>query len=175
MPEDVYQTAKVAKILMLLNEGKGEEFKGKSLAEIEISEDLLEFEKDEEEEIEKTEETNEKKETKEMKTENHLVQTTSEGAYDCEQRGMMEITNDILPKTSKKTKTENKGVKKQNRHTWTIDEKKLVLHQFKNHIRSKKAPRKDECLDFISKHSNIFKNDNWVRIKTLVYNTYRHK
>lgn len=47
---DVYQTAK---ILMLLNEGKGEEFKGKSLAEIEISGDLLEFEKDEEEEIEK--------------------------------------------------------------------------------------------------------------------------
>lgn len=174
MPEDIYQTAKVAKILMLLNEGKGEEFKGKSLAEIEISEDLLELEKDEEDEIEKYEEINEKKETKEMKPENCFVQITSECGHECEQREMKEDADNMLPKTGK-TKTQIKGVKKRNRHTWTIDEKKLVLAHFKKHIRSKKAPRKNECLAFISKHPNIFKNDDWVRIKTLIYNTYRQK
>lgn len=52
----LYKTAKVAKILMLLNEGKGEELKEKSLAEIEIS---LEFRKAGEDETEKMKRTKE--------------------------------------------------------------------------------------------------------------------
>ncbi|KAJ8954333.1 hypothetical protein NQ317_000398 [Molorchus minor] len=41
LTEDVYQTAKVAKVLLLLNGGKGNEFKGKSLNDIEVTHDVL--------------------------------------------------------------------------------------------------------------------------------------
>lgn len=37
LSEDVYQTAKVAKVLFLLNDGKGSELKGKKLSEIQIT------------------------------------------------------------------------------------------------------------------------------------------
>lgn len=40
MPQDIYQTAKVAKILLLLEKGKGEQFKGKTLSEIELEQDI---------------------------------------------------------------------------------------------------------------------------------------
>lgn len=36
LPQDLYQTAKVAKILLLIEKGKGEKFRGKNLSEIEI-------------------------------------------------------------------------------------------------------------------------------------------
>lgn len=40
LPQDIYQTAKVAKVLMLLEKGKGREFKGKSLEEIHLDNDV---------------------------------------------------------------------------------------------------------------------------------------
>lgn len=40
LPQDIYQTAKVAKILLLLEKGKGEQFKGKSLNSIELQQDV---------------------------------------------------------------------------------------------------------------------------------------
>ncbi|CAG9763731.1 unnamed protein product [Ceutorhynchus assimilis] len=43
LTEDIYQTAKVAKVLILLNAGKGNEFKGKSLTEIEVNQHVLEY------------------------------------------------------------------------------------------------------------------------------------
>ncbi|KAL3277818.1 hypothetical protein HHI36_013160 [Cryptolaemus montrouzieri] len=39
-PQDIYQTAKVAKILILLEKGKRHQFKGKSLDKIELDEEL---------------------------------------------------------------------------------------------------------------------------------------
>lgn len=40
LPQDVYQTSKVAKILMIMNKGKGEKYRGKALAEIDVSAEL---------------------------------------------------------------------------------------------------------------------------------------
>ncbi|KAL3287151.1 hypothetical protein HHI36_001630 [Cryptolaemus montrouzieri] len=48
LPQDIYQTAKVAKILILLAEGKGHQIKGKSLDEIELDEELTSDSDDEE-------------------------------------------------------------------------------------------------------------------------------
>lgn len=51
MPQDIYQTAKVAKVLLLLEKGKGKEFQGKTLNEIDLNEDIYyssESEEDEE-------------------------------------------------------------------------------------------------------------------------------
>ena len=41
LTEDLYQTAKVAKVLLLLNAGKGHEFKGKSLSQIEVEQEEI--------------------------------------------------------------------------------------------------------------------------------------
>ncbi|KAF5278779.1 hypothetical protein FQA39_LY18355 [Lamprigera yunnana] len=41
LSEDVYQTAKVAKVLLLLNAGKEKELKGKNLEDIQINEDVI--------------------------------------------------------------------------------------------------------------------------------------
>ncbi|KAB0805127.1 hypothetical protein PPYR_02097 [Photinus pyralis] len=40
LPQDIYQTAKVAKILLLLEKGRGKEFKGKRLEDININTDV---------------------------------------------------------------------------------------------------------------------------------------
>ena len=49
LSDDIYQTAKVAKVLLLLNAGKGAEFKGKSLKDIEVADDEMEVEAEESE------------------------------------------------------------------------------------------------------------------------------
>ncbi|KAJ8968796.1 hypothetical protein NQ314_002104 [Rhamnusium bicolor] len=40
LPQDVFQTAKVSKILIAINNGKGAQYKGKSLDEIEFSDNV---------------------------------------------------------------------------------------------------------------------------------------
>lgn len=44
LTDDVYQTAKVAKVLLLLNAGKGAELKGKHLEDINVNHEELIFE-----------------------------------------------------------------------------------------------------------------------------------
>ncbi|KAL3281696.1 hypothetical protein HHI36_004902 [Cryptolaemus montrouzieri] len=56
LPQDIYQTAKVAKILILLEKGKGHQFKGKSLDEIVLDEELTSDSDDEESNTVRTEE-----------------------------------------------------------------------------------------------------------------------
>ncbi|KAL1516177.1 hypothetical protein ABEB36_000096 [Hypothenemus hampei] len=50
LPQDIYQTAKVAKILLLLEKGRGHQFKGKNLEEIELDKDVY-YSSEEEAEI----------------------------------------------------------------------------------------------------------------------------
>lgn len=40
LPQDIFQTAKISKILMAINKGKGAQYKGKGLDEIELSDNL---------------------------------------------------------------------------------------------------------------------------------------
>lgn len=40
MPQDIYQTGKVAKVLLLLEKGKGHQFHGKNINEIELKDDV---------------------------------------------------------------------------------------------------------------------------------------
>ncbi|KAK9701414.1 hypothetical protein QE152_g30639 [Popillia japonica] len=40
LPQDIFQTVKVAKILLLLEKGKGEQFKGKNLSEIVLEQEI---------------------------------------------------------------------------------------------------------------------------------------
>lgn len=53
LPQDIYQTAKVAKILLLLEKGKGKEFKGKNLNDIEFNQEIY-YSSESEQETEET-------------------------------------------------------------------------------------------------------------------------
>lgn len=58
---------------------------------------------------------------------------------------------------------------------WTNDEKKIACDYFKNHIKGKITPKKHECQQLLESQSTIFKNKDWVRIKTFIYNTFRQR
>lgn len=134
----------MAKVLLLLNAGKGSEFKGKSLSEIQVSDDIVENDENELTGESKIEET--------TPTDNFMVAKK----HNCGKK-----EENMKPKNNA------------NRKRWLPSEKKLVVTHFKNHIKNKIAPKKKEVLNFIAKHSNIFQDYDWVRIKTLVYNCYR--
>lgn len=56
---------------------------------------------------------------------------------------------------------------------WTREEKELVLKHFKSHVMLRVPPRKGECEALIRKHPKLLAKKGWVRVKTLVFNTYR--
>nr|CAI5817923.1 unnamed protein product [Callosobruchus analis] len=143
LTENVYQTAKVAKVLLLLNNGKGSEFKGKSLAEIEVGDSTEET--CEREELEDNESRNDDNDNNAAINEMHVAETG---------------------------RTDKKGY---NRKRWEAGEKQLVLKHSKKHVKNKIAPKKQECIDFINKNPYRFSPIDWIRIKTLVFNTYRMK
>lgn len=140
LSEDLYQTAKVAKVLLLLNAGKGKEFKGKSLKDVQITEDEI-FD------VNTTTKLQSNQVDKDEKLDDYEIHTQHEK------------TND----------------KRTGRTKWLKNEKDVVLTHFKEHIQARKAPKKQECIDLISVHPDLFSLEDWVRIKTLVFNTYRMK
>lgn len=131
-------------MLLLLNAGKGKEFKGKSLEEVEVSEDLLVLE----------EHKNDAEIDKEIKIQEQISDNPETG-----------------PKLNSKPEC---ITKKRSRGRWSNIQKDLILKYFKSHINKKIVPRKEECVEFLQKHYDLFNPCTWVRIKTLVYNTYRN-
>nr|XP_023011705.1 uncharacterized protein LOC111501996 [Leptinotarsa decemlineata] len=151
LTEDVYQTAKVAKVLLLMNAGKANELKDKNLNEIHIDEEVIDSDEDDRENVPK------------------------KGSFEYDQPPDYEETyqsKQISEQNSPKVKLFS--VKHSSRSRWESDEKKSVLQFFKTHIENNVAPKKKECLNFIRTHES-FKVNDWLRIKTLVYNTYRTK
>lgn len=70
----------------------------------------------------------------------------------------------------------NKKTKKiSGRIRWSDQEKKIVLEYFKEHIRKKITPKKEECNEFLKVKGRRLLNKDWVRIKTFVYNVFRQK
>lgn len=69
----------------------------------------------------------------------------------------------------------NKVPHSSGRMRWTCDQKTKALAFFNKNIETKTAPKKNECLEFISQHKSLFDVVDWVRVKTFIYNTYRGK
>ncbi|XP_044752036.1 uncharacterized protein LOC123311961 [Coccinella septempunctata] len=149
LPDDVYQTARISKLLILMEKGEAGQFKGKSLDDIDLNleEDLVEPENNIEER------------TRELSEENENDDTVED---------ISEITEKEEPQKKKK---DGKRVL----IPWTTAEKKVVLEYFKNHIRNERPPKRGECEDLISKNKEILKNRNWLKIKVFVQNQYKRK
>lgn len=146
-------------MLLLLNNGKGSEFNGKSLAETEVANDIIECEEDGEIDGSVKKELKNKKKTRVNYIhinidQNQVENTTSQLSADSEEN---KASNSSIQYPHMNNKT--------NRIRWVVKEKQL---HFKEHIQTKTAPKKNECLNFIDKNLNSFSHSDWVRIKTLV-------
>ncbi|KAB0804499.1 hypothetical protein PPYR_01469 [Photinus pyralis] len=148
LPQDVYQTAKISKLLIMMDKGTGKKYKGKSLDEIQIDPDteLAELgNSDSEDEAVPT--------TKDVLLEENLLSNTS-------------------PRKENNIAIESTSKKSGGRGRWSAEQKSVVTQYFKGHIKSKKAPKKEEC-EKLKKLHGLLKDKDWVQIKTLVYNSYR--
>lgn len=156
LPDDVYHTAKISKLLILMEKGEAGNQKGKTLDEITLNleENLLsdnEFSDDE------------------------CTETT--------QKTKDEDIKEYLPKNRKKIETETKaaevslGQKKKKRVLipWTQEQKEVVKFFFASHIKKKQAPKQKECVDLKKLYPDLLNNKNWVKIKVFVQNSYLKK
>ncbi|KAK4886952.1 hypothetical protein RN001_003223 [Aquatica leii] len=185
LPQDIFQTAKVAKVLLLLEKGMGEKFKGKSINDIHLEKDIY-YSSESDNEVDDSEplservlrraatsiKDNEQDKISEDIRDNKQDIIINEDIRDNEKDKIYEDIrdtnkekeNNILTtemkskniKTNKKLIDKKIDLKNKKRHRWTEEEKKVVLKHFHSHIKKKIPPKKHECLNLISNHSFAF-------------------
>lgn len=153
---EVYQIAKICKLLLLVGNSKAGEFEGKRLDEINIdlTENLFaEEDNNTDKTFENVPEVNGDKDL------NDLIGEENKTPEDSSANTQLNI------------KTENK-YKKRLLIPWTEDQKFVVAEFFKNHIKWKKPPIKSECEELKSQYEDLLKNKDWLKIKVFVQNKY---
>lgn len=148
LPDDVFQTAKISKLLLLMEKGTASEYKGKSLDEITVDLDI-DFDID----------SNDDKEP--------LSQEASSASIII---GKSNMNSDLEPECSNK-----KVRKKRILVPWTEKQKETLRNYFSGHIRRKNAPKKTECDALKEKYPGVFDNRDWLKIKVCVQNLYSKK
>uniref|UniRef100_A0A0A9WNV2 Uncharacterized protein n=2 Tax=Lygus hesperus TaxID=30085 RepID=A0A0A9WNV2_LYGHE len=162
LPDHIFQTAKVSKLLLMMEAGQAGQFKGKTLDEIEVDmeSDIL----------------------GEIGTQCNDIQDDEELA---ENRSMEDLVNVCAmagPSTSSNVQptastSQPSFVKKKKfqRDTWSDEEKRIVLEYFSEHIQQKKPPKKGECELLISQHPDVLKHRTWQKVKVFIHNAYSNK
>lgn len=153
LPDDIYQTAKVSKLLMLAKSNSIEHYKGKTLTEIQIDENLVECDSDQDQ--------------NDFIYEDVLLSTETEtiskaGPSNVKEDDLDNIDYSVLAKKKKKRIL----------IPWTKEQKTITERFFTNHIIQRRPPKKDEVLSMIEKYPKIFANKSWMVIKVYVQNKY---
>lgn len=143
LPDDIFQTAKIAKILLLMEKGEAGLHKGKSLEDIEVNLD---------------EEIQEEDEVMEESLQNIQENITEEAS-------VKKIEESRKPVTHTKPH-------KRKLVPWTNEQKQIVLEFFENHIKNKKPPRRAECETLKENYNSLLNNKDWLKIKVFVQNAY---
>ena len=145
LPDDVFQTAKISKLLLLMESGEAAEYKGKALDEIDIDLDqnLLEI-------TESDDEPND--------PENYDLSVSD-----------LNISNNSTV-SNKKVRTKPRKL-----IPWTEQQKKLVNTFFADHILNCRPPKKHECVQLKDRNPIILSNKDWLKIKVYVQNQYVKK
>lgn len=154
LPDDVYQTAKIAKLLMLMETGEAGKYKGMTLEEIQLPM---------EEEIHSETES-----VKDILENNDLFQTDIENHDENENTQTDNVRNETSTSNEIERKTKKVLV------PWTPMQKEAVTDFFKNHIEMKKPPKRKECEELKKKY-DILDNKSWTKIKVFVQNCYTKK
>lgn len=151
LSDNMYQTAKVSKLLLLAKQGGVGQYKGMRLDDIDINmdpiyEDNIAENESVSEIIERINDSN-----------TPQIENCPEGVENSSQN-LPNIRNDKFVR----------------RIPWTKDQKKIISTYFANHIKNKQAPKKHEIEEFIIEHPD-FENRNWATIKAVVFNIYSGK
>nr|CAH7765631.1 unnamed protein product [Callosobruchus chinensis] len=148
LPDDIYQTAKIAKLLLLMEKGEAGKYKGRTLEEIDLdmNEELLK---------------------KEDVREDHNEFENDE----------ILNTDTQTPPNENSTSSSSKPTKSKKRILipWTCHQKKVALEFFKDHIRHKRPPKRDECENLKQKFTDLLANKSWEKIKVFIQNVYTKK
>ncbi|CAH0563123.1 unnamed protein product [Brassicogethes aeneus] len=175
LPQDVYQTAKIAKLLLMMDKGEGAEFQGKTLEEIDIQLENLEKKRP------LNEDSDEKSYSEECEL--HIVTIKHLDAilnpfkkFNKEQN--VEIPGDENKEVgggskSKKKKIQEKEKKEKQRGTWNSKQKSVMMEYFKKNIKNKITPKNNECDAFQNKYRDMFQDKTWLQIKVFIYNVLR--
>ncbi|KAJ8959479.1 hypothetical protein NQ318_022176 [Aromia moschata] len=199
LPQDIYQTAKVAKVLILLEKGKGNEFKGKTLEEINLENDIYSSSDSDDDEqlplpenklkriLSEDETVTTRTLNKKIVMDSQYEPATSKSSDRNPDRKELETDNTdmtltyrqieldtVIAQNDKKSKAPIKS-NISGRSRWSVEEKKLVLKFFHEHVKKKITPKKHECEQLISSNKNILLNKDWIKVKTFVYNSFRLK
>ncbi|CAH0550878.1 unnamed protein product [Brassicogethes aeneus] len=160
LPDDVHQTAKISKLLLLLEGGNLGKYKGKTLDQIDLNMD---------DDICDQNENNDDNEDNEDEPQSSLARNLN---FD------LDSPKDIVNLDNVKTTHEKMEVKKGKKRilvTWTPEQKKTVKLFFFKHIKDKKPPRRAECEELKNTYPNLFKNKDWLKIKVFIQNIYTKK
>ncbi|XP_050056575.1 uncharacterized protein LOC126555514 [Aphis gossypii] len=147
LSDNAFQVAKVSKLLLMMENGKGNEYRGKSLDEININ--VNELVSDEE-----------STDNEEKKSEDQLIKKPL-------------IGSPLTKNSVNKTKTIRQTTKKIAVVPWSEAEKSAATKYFKKHILLGKVPKKHECDEFLKLNSKFKKP--WKKIKYFVHNAINSK
>nr|CAI5829088.1 unnamed protein product [Callosobruchus analis] len=143
LPQDIYQVAKVSKILQVLERGNITMFKNKTLDEIEIDMENVEIDNDDGSEV--------------PVLDPNGLNDPGPSEENIEKKC---VIRSVTSKPSQRGK-------------WSVAQKNIMRQHFKVNINKKKALRKQDCQTFLEKFSTEFHNVNWTRVKTFIYNEYK--
>ncbi|XP_048004340.1 uncharacterized protein LOC125240489 [Leguminivora glycinivorella] len=144
LPDDVYQTAKISKLLFLMESGKADIYKGQSLDDIDLNleeeilgdniqnEDILDFAMEE---------------------------------LDSAEKPLTDSTTTVTQPTPSCSTTICQPKKKRILVPWTSEQKNVVLKYFATHIKRKTPPKRHECNSLKNQHPDLLSNKDWLKIK----------
>ncbi|CAG4968700.1 unnamed protein product [Parnassius apollo] len=171
LPNEVYQTANISKLLIVIEDGKADAFKGKTHEEIDLdmNEELDEevrFGKRNDQILDydcKLIETVNSDCIQQMRSQNNLSQARPSGIRTSQQCVTEQITQVL--NTRNKIKTGKK------RTLVPLTSEKF----FKLHIKNKQLPRKHECEILKEQYGDLLENKDWLKIRVFVQNIYFQK
>lgn len=159
LPDDIYQTAKISKLLILMEDGKADAFRGKSLDEIEL---------DFQEQLDEGVSENELLLDYDLEPSGYAQNNINENTSSAPQPGPSGLQANTL-------KSDLKKGKKRTLIPWTTEQKKVCTKFFEQHIKGKQAPKRHECEALKEKHPDLLNNKDWLKIKVFIQNTYTKK
>lgn len=177
LSESTFQVAKVSKLLLMMEKGQGQEFRGKTLDEININVNSLVSDEDNNDSPDDTE-GNEDKDIEELTL---SVEKNIDNLDDIEKNenntlsiNMIDHTTQLETYTDIVNNTNSMKIKKKHttfvRTPWSKIEKEVTTEYFKKHLLLKRAPNKNECEELKKIHPQLFKEKPWKKIKTFIHN-----
>ena len=164
LPQDTYQLVKVSRLLLSMEEGSVSKYAGKTLEEIEVSNDFSDSEIDFEEDEACEDDSSNDSVRKETTAEAGQTASASSSCHEEPESG--EITASSSPSSRKQKRKCGKTTRK----VFLKPEQTALIHEtFKCAIDSRKVPNKQSCENAIKTH-HLLRQLSWLKVKATVRN-----